>query len=59
MRKETIRLDCMLNLLTLKWAGQKFIAMLENTQFLVLTGKKETLMIETNQQMPESVLTAA
>lgn len=59
MRKETIQLACMLSLWTLKRAWQKFIAMLENTQFLVLTGKKETLMIETNQQMPESVLTAA
>lgn len=37
-------------------AWQTFVSMFENTLFLVVTGKKETLMITTSKQMPESTL---
>lgn len=46
-------------LLTLKMSWQNFIPSFENTLFLVLTAKKKTLMIKTNQQMPESTLAVA
>lgn len=59
MRKATIHLYYMDSLLTLKMSWQNFISSFENTLLLVWTAKKTTLMIKTNQQMPESTLAVA